>query len=427
MINAWNATSGRTGRARTDGRPSRRGRVGRAAGTALLLLALAGCGASVLQTGAQQSSALPDGSWQRIEPPERQSYERFGHSVALHGDTVAVGALGSAAAGEGGALYLFSSAGQDVVLEARLQSEAGGDDGFGYSTTLGDGIALSGAIYAVDADGSRTGAAYLFSRRSGEWLGEGRLETADAADGAVFGAASDISGDVLAIAATGATANAVHVFEAGEGGWQEAQKLTPEGDAGGRRFGQTLDLEGRLLAIGAPEAIPGQVGAVYLYASGDQDWESRAVLGAPAGAESFGRAIALAGDTVAVSAIIGDRGVVFLYRLEAGEWQPSGTLEPSAGGGRHFGASLAATSNVLAVGEPDQGDESGSVHLFSDDGSGRWEVLGIVSPPDQGEPSFGVAVALTEQLLLVGASAAQDDTGVAYLFEIQGVAAGNRP
>ncbi|MEI8015151.1 MAG: hypothetical protein WCH20_09975 [Nitrospira sp.] len=97
----------------------------------------------------------------------------FGYSVALAGDTLAVGVPGEASAS--GAVYVFTRTGSNWSPQAYLKaSNTEANDGFGYSVALaGDSLAVGATGEASDATGVNgnqgdnsapdSGAAYVFS------------------------------------------------------------------------------------------------------------------------------------------------------------------------------------------------------------------------------------------------------------------------
>jgi hypothetical protein len=91
--------------------------------------------------------------------------DRFGHSVAIDGNYIVVGAnLGdSPGMPDSGAAYLFDLQGSDWVEVAQLSaSDAAWADGFGRSVSIDNGQILIGA-WADDDAGLASGSAYVFS------------------------------------------------------------------------------------------------------------------------------------------------------------------------------------------------------------------------------------------------------------------------
>jgi hypothetical protein len=93
--------------------------------------------------------------------PEPATGDLFGRSVALHGDTVLIGAYSDDAAGtDAGTVYLFSASTGQLLRVLRNPSPDPADN-FGRAVAAGGGYALVGAV-GDDTAGAGAGAAYLF-------------------------------------------------------------------------------------------------------------------------------------------------------------------------------------------------------------------------------------------------------------------------
>ena len=149
-----------------------------------------------------------------------------------------------------------------------------------------------------------------------------------------------------------------------------------------------------------------------------------------------GSGVAVDGDTVflgASRAKVGDvlqQGAVYVFERNAGGADAWGQIakltDDSVGVIGNFGSSIAAQGDLLAVGASRAGG-NGQVTLFErDPGDGAWgKVTAIpdnaVADGGSALESFGGAVALDGDLLLVGAGSADvsyflEDDGAAYLF-----------
>ena len=227
------------------------------------------------------------------------------------------------------------------------------------------------------------------------------------------------------------------------------QKLVPgapAADAFGDRFGVKLALAGDTLVVGASTANVGGrffVGAADLFlrdaASGTWAAPRRLLAEDGAAFDQFGGAgVAVAGDEVFLGVPLArvdgvlQQGAVYVFARDAGgtdAWGQAAKLtDPSVGSIGHLGSSIAVDGNLMAVGASRGGGGNGQVTIFERDrgGPGIWGVAGSVSDAavaDGGLPleTFGSAVALEGDLLLVGAPSAdvsffREDDGAAYLF-----------
>lgn len=105
-------------------------------------------------------------SWQeeqRLLSSDLWEFDYFGASVAINGDTVAIGCpMDDDSAGQGGSVYLFQFDGNSWNEDRKLlASDAGGGDELGWAVALTSEWILTGS-HLHDVQGTEAGAAYLF-------------------------------------------------------------------------------------------------------------------------------------------------------------------------------------------------------------------------------------------------------------------------
>jgi hypothetical protein len=443
----------------------------------------------------------------------------FGWDVALHGDTLAVGARAEDSAATGidgselnndafnaGAVYVFTrdSAGtwsQQAYIKA---SNTGGGDRFGSSVSLyGDTLAVGAlnedsaatGINGDQADDSdlSSGAVYVFTRDSaGTWSQQAYVKASNTGRSDNFGASVSLYGDTLAVGAAGEdsaatgingdqtdnsakTSGAVYVFARdGAGTWSQQAYVKASNTGADDYFGISVALHGDTLAVGAYledsaatgingselNNDAGQSGAVYVFTRDNTGtWSQQAYIKASstgggdntAGGDWFGWSVSLYGDTLAVGAakedsaatgIDGDQaddndswaaGAVYVFTRDvAGTWSQQAYVKASnTGGNDQFGRSVALHGDALAVSalyedsaatgiNGDQTDDSGgmeeevgAVYVFARDGAGTWRQQAYVKASNAGvEDYFGISVALHGDNLAVGAYEDSAATGI---------------
>jgi hypothetical protein len=129
----------------------------------------------------------------------------------------------------------------------------------------------------------------------------------------------------------------------------------------------------------------------------------------------FGSAIALSGDTLAISSQDDDSaayhsGSVYVFTRGGDRWseQQRLVLQPAIDRAA-FGFSVDVNGDTLAVGAPRVGTSAdstspGDVHIYTRTGD-RWAQTAVVAgPPPPSSDGFGSGVAIADDLLLVGAS-----------------------
>lgn len=214
-------------------------------------------------------------------------------------------------------------------------------------------------------------------------------------------------------------------------------------------FGSSLAVSGDTLVVAAPRAAVDDklfVGAAYVFVRGPASggWVERKRLVAQDGAR-FPSSVAIDGDTVVLgfpyATVDGiARGAAYVFERHAGgvdNWgQVAKLTDDSIGLLDQFGSSIAIEGDLLAIGASGGGassKDSGQVTLFERDrgGPGAWGKIATIRDSDVGDggtlyESFGSAVALAGDLLLVGAATADvsfddENDGAAYLFRRNGV------
>jgi trimeric autotransporter adhesin len=233
-------------------------------------------------------------------------------------------------ASQSGAVYVFRRRGMTWQQEAYVKaSNPGVGDGFGSSVALsGDTLAVGASQEDSAAQGvngnqdddsaQHSGAVYVFRYSGTAWQQEAYLKASNTGLGDDFGSSIALSGDTLAIgvigedsAAQGVGGNqdddtaeqsgAVYVFRYSVT-WQQEAYLKASNPAAYQHFGRAVALSGDTLVVGAPAENGG--GAVHVFRRVGTAWQQDASLEA-SNAEAddhFGNAVELSGDTIAVGA-----------------------------------------------------------------------------------------------------------------------------
>jgi hypothetical protein len=224
------------------------------------------------KTGHETTSLLaPDGG----------SLSEFGAGAAISGNTVVVGAPGGTAGGEA-YVVVKPSGGWTSALQTRALagSDADTDDGFGNSVAVsGDTVAIGSPSHG----GGDQGAVYVFKQPALGWgpYADGVLnQTAEltvagepAGDG--LGDSVAISGSVIVAGAedhssgTGVRQGAGYAFVKGGAKWrtglQPAKTFVASGASSNAALGGSVAMDGDTIALGA-EGQDGYTGAAYVFA-----------------------------------------------------------------------------------------------------------------------------------------------------------------
>lgn len=284
-------------------------------------------------------------------------------------------------------------------------------DYFGGSVAI-DGDTL--VVGAQNADESSTtvdtGAAFVFSRRDdGGWELVDELRAADAEAGALMGVSVDVRGDLIAAGASGArnSAGAVHLFgRTQRGDWVAIESLSGSDDVD-RAVLSEVALGQGVLVSGAPGE-----GAAYIHERRGAAWVQVARFERPGGGASdlFGDAVSVESSLVVVGAPreSAARGAVYLYeRVGEGAWDALKRMEGDDPDDR-FGTSVAVSENVVAVGAPGADDGRGAVFLFERNTGGvdAWGAVARITPENAvDDERFGSSLSISRDTLVVGANA----------------------
>jgi hypothetical protein len=295
-----------------------------------------------------------------------ESFEQFGRSVAINGDTIAVGCLSDGFINVGntewegpGSVYVFSR-------------NAGGPDNWGF-------------VQKIQATEPQT---------LGDYFG---YSIAMDADTMIISAKFDDHPDVP-FPRNGAGAAYVFEWDAGTGMWTQAQKFTGHDIVYGDQFGQSAAMYGDWAVVTADyKDVNGvtDAGAAYVFrvdAGTGQYVETQELIASDGAAgDKFGRYCAMSQDYIIVSAnkadtsAGADTGAVYVYKYNpgAGEW---GVKDPITGccvenmklvpadavAKDYFGTTVAlfdhpTLGNVLVSGSPHYGDSSqaGKVYVIT--------------------------------------------------------------
>lgn len=349
----------------------------------------------------------------------------FGHSVAISGNHVWVGAPYE----EGGHAYEFRTA--TGALERSVVTPAATYCGYynGSVAVSGD-LAVVGAPDATVSGLSNSGRAYVVNATTGTLIRT--FTSPNASAGEYFGYSVAMSGALAVVGAYAENAEgysghgSVYVFNVRTGAFLTLN--SPYAGADGH-FGFSVAIGGGLVIVGAPGETAGtsvQAGNAYVF--DDHTGVLIQTLSGPAAPYSeFGFSVAIDGGMAVVGAPDqaangeGNAGVAYVYDAQTATLLQQ-LVSPNAEQAGNFGYTVAVAGRLAVVGAPGENlvnnDYSGRVYEF-DSHTGRL-IRTITSPnlqspvdPDQ-RTEFGAAVAISGNDLIVGAPAS--GTGAPEIF-----------
>ncbi len=332
-----------------------------------------------------------------------------------------------------------------VAQQAYLKSSnSDPGDRFGWAVAISGDLAIvsakSEASSAIEVDGdqddnskSLAGAAYIFERVGGTWVQQAYLKALRMDPVDVFGDSVAISGNIAVVGAPGEDSDATGVN-------------------------------------GSPSnnnAV--HSGAAYIFERVGGSWTLQAFLKSSNSEEhdSFGRAVAVSGDTIVVGAtnessnatdVNGDQsdnsaprsGAAYVFQRSGGVWSQQAYLKASnAGAEDRFGKAVAISGDTIVVssiyeesnatgvdgdGSNNSASESGAAYIFERVG-GVWSQQAYLKASNT-DPldEFGQSVAISGDRVVVGAfresgsstgvngtqGNGTPESGAAYIFERAG-------
>ena len=261
---------------------------------------------------------------------ENSAFDSFGISVAIKGETIVCGAFGNSDPGlsEVGSAYVF----RRIAGLWTEQQELTASDG-APSARFGLSVAMNEDTVAVGADGDSelgffSGAAYVFTFDGSSWIQQQKLHAHDAQASASFGYHLAMSGNTLVVGAPqnqvgNHTLGAAYVFTRGSQGWLQDRKLVAKDSDTFDGFGLRVGIDGDTIVVGSvfdhDAAVSG--GAAYVYKrNGQSGWSLQEKLFASDAAkdDAFGCAVAVSNNTVLVGAfgrsdVAFNAGAAYIY------------------------------------------------------------------------------------------------------------------
>jgi hypothetical protein len=308
----------------------------------------------------------------------------FGESVDIDGDTAVIGATGGAK----GAVYVFVLLNSIWAQQAKLEDLA--TDSFAQ---FGKSVAISGDTMVVgaptdDAPETGSGSAFVFTRTDDVWGKVAQL----APSGGTYTLSNNKFGKSIAIdseriyigapgdlSANGTDSGAVYVFTLSDGSWVEKAKLHASDGGEGDNFGHSISVFNDTLVVGAPsdDSNGTDSGATYVFvrnAAGEWNEEVKLIASDGAYDDNFGWSVAVGADVAIVGALYAnapgsDSGSLYTYDRTGTNWSERSILTGTdTTSNDRLGTSVSISDNVAVSGAPgntENGKETGSIHVFT--------------------------------------------------------------
>ena len=380
-----------------------------------------------------------------------------------------------------GAVYVYTRSGTTWSQQAYLKaSNTGANDFFGHSVAITGDTIIVGAVYedsnatGVNGNGNdnsadASGAAYVFIRSGTTWSQQAYLKASNTEAGDRFGYSVAIWGGTVVVGTPREDSNttgvngpqgdnsavdsgAAYVFVRDGVTWTQQAYVKASNTGANDNFGNSVAIYGNTLAIGAyfedsnatgvngnqNDNSANDSGAAYVFTRSGTTWSQQAYLKASntGASDYFGYEIAIHENTIVVGARYEDSnatgvngnqgdnsaaesGAAYVFTRDGVTWTQQAYVKASnTGAGDQFGNSVAVSGDTLLVGAPredsnatgvngNQLDNSainaGAAYVFTRSGT-TWSQQAYVKASNTGaDDFFGMSVAISNDTLIMGA------------------------
>ena len=240
-----------------------------------------------------------------------------------------------------------------------------------------------------------------------------------------FASSVVVAGDEVLVAeprAGGDEGGIVYVYTRTADGWVEGARLVHPEPSAENGFGMSLALSGDRLLVtsvnpGSPESA-----AVLSYSRTAGGWSHDGRIMAEGLPEDMilGMTLAMSGDVAAIGAVSrSGSSAVFVFRNVDGAWTQEAMLnDPGAGQRSGFAGTLAVSPEMLVVGAPLAESQAGLAYIY-ERGQDGWTVTGEIASPDGEGSFFGTSAMLLGDRILVAAGSPFGQPGSVITFAQQ--------
>jgi FG-GAP repeat len=405
------------------------------------------CGLGWPEAQARPSATLGTPQGTEIGASDPGLFDHFGRALDVSGNTAIVTSRYDEHSGLGfaGSAYVLVSNGGVWTEQAKLiAGDPGLQDLFGHSAAISGDTVILGARNADHSGLTDAGAAYIFVRTGTSWSQQAKLTASDAAEFDHFGISVEVFGDTAIVGAAlddhvgGVDAGSAYVFVRSGTTWIQQAKLTAGDGAAEDFFGWKAALHGDRALIGAhmdDSAAGPDAGSVYCFMRTGDTWSPVGQLLASDGAEDdqFGTALEVSGDLVAIGSPRDDHtngvdaGSTYIFGWAGGNWTQLAKLVPGDSAlGDNFGHVVALSGNTLLVGAPQAQvagiNAAGAAYAFTGNGANWSESVKLVQQNPTLKENLGSSLGLAGGAALIGMPhrdfAGLEDSGAVLAFAL---------
>ena len=341
---------------------------------------------------------------QKIVAPNSTADNRFGESIAIHGDVMIVGVPRDDHNNHknAGAVYIYTKDNTDTWTQTQkiVVSDSANEDNFGWSVAINADTAVIG-VPNDDDTRKNSGSAYIYTKNSNDdsWIQTQKIVASKehVSRGDNFGWSVAINSDAIIVGAyhdndNGKNSGAAYIYtKDNTDTWTQTQKIVALDGAAGDNFGETVTINDHdtiLVGSSQDDDHGSDSGSVYIYTKNGNIWSQSQKIIALDGTQNdrFGSAVTINDDNTMILVgapfnsddIKNNMGAVYMYtKNDNNTWTLSQNITaPDGESGDRFGLSVAIhddnvndNNTLLLIGTPfdntkNHGKNSGSVHVM---------------------------------------------------------------
>lgn len=259
--------------------------------------------------------------FQKIDPPISGKVGQFGYALSTDGNNLLIGAPDDD--NFTGFVYAYiREANGSYNLAQTINSYSIIGDSFGWDLSASNQYL---AVSSRQTNNNGSGKVSILENNGSAWNLVSTLFADDNQSDDEFGYSIELSGTRLISGAPKADANgtdsgAAYIFERNQSGWFQTAKLSPSGLSADDQFGYSVALEGDLAFVGArqKDGNATNAGAIYVFRLDGTNWTEIRQIYPPQDIpdQYYASDVRVNGDVLAVTSPFAGEGFTYIYRVE---------------------------------------------------------------------------------------------------------------
>ncbi len=228
------------------------------------------------ESGSAYVYELSNGNWifdTKLTASNPSSGDNFAYSVSIDGDRIICGSDREDSRGyNSGLAYIYQlQNGNWLERWTVYGADTWSEEHFGIAVNINGDYAIAGAT-GQDDNGDDSGCAYIYHYNNDAWYQQTKLVPSDGAENTRFGSSVSTYGNSAVIGAImdnaqGSMSGAAYIFQLDSGNWVERKKMLPSDGAAMDFFGGNVAMYGAKAVVSCErdDTNASDAGAAYMY------------------------------------------------------------------------------------------------------------------------------------------------------------------